>query len=117
MHNARVINARDLGHVQGTPQSRLQDVCVMFLFANLSSVWRQLGGITIFGQEAKMIHSTSKMAVGFSQSKLFFQLQMAVRHGGRHCQDTTLQNPVQSGVAYRNSPIHFQGTLLNAALV
>ena len=48
----------------------------------------RLSGIALFGQEAKMTHSASKMATVFSQWELFFELQMAARYGGYHFRGT-----------------------------
>ena len=40
-----------------------------------------------------MTHSASRIAVGFSQSKLFFQLQMAACYEGRHFLGTQRLKP------------------------
>ena len=53
--------------------------------------------------------------MGFSQSKLFFQLQMAACYGGCHFRGTQLQNAVQSSAAFGISPSRVCGVLLNVA--
>ena len=56
-------------------------------------------------------------ANGFSQSELFFQLQMPAYYGGGHFEGTHLQDGVQSSMAYSISLNRLQGGLLNATLV
>ena len=57
------------------------------------------------------------MTVGFSQSELFFQMQMAACYGGHHFRGTQLLNAVQGSAILGVSPRHLQGTQLNTAQV
>ena len=63
----------------------------------------------------KITRIAFKMAAGFGQRELFFELQMAAQYGGCHFRGTHLENVIQSSAAFGNSLSRLRDDSLNVA--
>ena len=73
-----------LSHTQAAFRVHLRDGVFSLQFALRVCLEVDSWGVTLLEQEAKTTHGASKMAIGFSQWELFFELYMAARYGGHH---------------------------------
>ena len=90
----------------------LRNICFWGPFCVQCVPWSLLQGITLFLAGGK--HEPCS----FSQSQLFFQLQMAAGYEGHHFQGTHLQNACEGSATFgiTPTPSRLQGTSVNVAL-